>query len=71
MVKRIGLATVMVLLGFAVWATYSGTPTQEEKDAAIEQEQGEAQTNAMFGAMLLGFSNHGESYETRQAILMS
>ena len=58
MVKRIGLTTVAVLLGFAVWATYTGSPTQEEKEDAIERERGEAQTNAMFGAMLLGFSGH-------------
>ena len=54
MAKRIGWASVAVLFSFCVWATITGTPTQEEKEDAIEQEQGEAQTNAMFGAMLVG-----------------
>ena len=54
MAKRIGWASVVVLLSFFVWATITGTPTQEDKEDAIEQEQGEAQTNAMFGAMWFG-----------------
>lgn len=54
MAKRIGWASVVVLLSFFVWATITGTPTQEDKEDAIEREQGEAQTNAMFGAMLIG-----------------
>ena len=54
MAKRIGWVSVAVLFSFCVWATITGTPTQEEKEDAIEQEQGEAQMNAMFGAMLVG-----------------
>ena len=57
MAKRIGWASVAGLFSFCVWATITGTPTQEEKEDALEQGQGEAQTNAMYGAMLLGFGS--------------
>ena len=51
--KRLGWGTVVMLLGLAAWATYNGTPTQEDKDDYAEREQGESSTNSVLGAMLV------------------
>lgn len=51
--KRFGWGTVAMLLGLAAWATYNGTPTQDDKDDYAEREQGESSTNSVLGAMLV------------------
>ena len=52
-VRRVGVATFLVIGILAAWATYTGTPTNESKSDAAQRLEGEAGTNRLAGAGML------------------
>ena len=74
-VRRVGVATFLAIGILAAWATYTGTPTLQDKSDAASRREGEAETNRILGGgMLLQTTgddgvtrSHGDT-ETRDGV---
>ena len=74
-IRKVGVATFLAIGILAAWATYTGTPTLQDKSDAASRREGEAETNRLLGGgMLLQTTgddgvtrSHGDT-ETRDGV---
>ena len=52
-IRKVGVATFLVVGILAAWATYTGTPTLQDKSDAASRREGEAETNRLLGGGML------------------
>ncbi|MDD6029370.1 MAG: hypothetical protein PUE68_00950, partial [Kiritimatiellae bacterium] len=51
-VRKVGVATFLAIGILAAWATYTGTPTLQDKSDAASRLEGESETNRLMGAAM-------------------